>query len=148
MSSKSFVMKDAILAYLQLAVYLMDGAYTELLKGGRLVMELLRASSFTTYASLSALALIAIAGGGTQLKIGEGLVIDCDEPESSGSALFLARKILLSSLETERSLAAFEDYLYILSQLAIKPEGTRFIKAKTALIFEEQSGGRRDAIGD
>ena len=60
----------------------------------------------------------------------------------------MAKKILLSSLESERSLASFEDYLYILSQLAVKPEGTKFIKAKTSLIFEEQSGGRRDAISD
>ena len=108
-------MKDAIVAYLELVVYLMDGAHTELLKEGRLVIELLRAAGFTEYSSLATLVLITIASGGTQLKIGEGLLIDCDSPESSGSALFLAKKILLYSLEAERSLMSFEDYLYILS---------------------------------
>ena len=76
----------------------MDGEHTELLKEGRPVIELLRAAGFTEYSSLAALILITIAGKGTQIRISEGLVIDCDDPESSGSALFLAKKILLCSL--------------------------------------------------
>ena len=62
---RSFVMKDAILAYLELVVYLMDGAHTELLKEGRPVIELLRAAGFTDYSSLAALILITVAGRGT-----------------------------------------------------------------------------------
>ena len=112
---QDYAMKDALRAYLTLVVDLMDGAYTEMLKGGRLVVELLKAADFSQYTSFAAIILISIACGESKIKVADNLVIDCDTPESSGSALFLTKKILLASLDIEQSLNSFEDYLYILS---------------------------------
>ena len=84
-------MKDALVAYLKLVVELMDGAYTEMIRGGHVVIELLKSANYAHYASFAALTLISIASEKSTIRVADNLVIDCDSPDSSGAALFLTK---------------------------------------------------------
>ena len=143
---QEYAMKDALFEYLKLVVELMDGSYTDLIKGGRVVIDLLKSADYSIYASFATLILIKIASEESKINVSEKLIIDCDSPESSGSALFLTKKILLASLDNDQSLNSMEDYLYILSQISLGHEVEKFIRDKTTLVFENQSEEKRDRI--
>lgn len=95
----TFALKDCLIDYTQLIVSLFDGAYEELMRDGRVYLEVLQAAGFSDYAFLASATLIARSISDSKLMISETLEIDCSTPKSSGAALYLTKKILLTSLD-------------------------------------------------
>ena len=88
---EEFALRDCLHDYSELVVSLCDGAYEELIKGGRVYLQVLNTAGFSTYAFLLSVILIARATHDLKLKIKETLEIDSSTPKSSGAAIFLLK---------------------------------------------------------
>ena len=56
---ETFALRDCLIDYTQLTVSLFDGAYEELMRDGRVYLEVLSAAGFSDYAFLASVILIA-----------------------------------------------------------------------------------------
>ena len=83
---------------------------------------------------------MARAAKDKKIKIAETLEIDCSTPKSSGSAIYLLKKVLLFCLEKEESLSTLDLIVYSLSQVKYSGEVGEFLEEKTRLVFSEQEG--------
>lgn len=94
-------LKDCLLDYTSLVVSLFDGAYEELLQDGAPYLRAITQAGTPSYGFLSCLLLMARAAKDKRINITETLEIDCSAPKTSGSAIYLLKKVLLHCLEKE-----------------------------------------------
>ena len=130
-----YPMKDCLLNFTELVVTLFDGAYEELVSDGAVYLRVLTSAGLESYGFLSSLFLIARAAKDQKLNISKTLEIDVSTSRSSGSALFLLKKVLLTSLETHHNLAILDTLIYSLSQIRFAEEVNEFLEDKTKLVF-------------